>query len=311
MINRVIHFGSPVYLSTNNDQLVVKIKTEKLDSNSETKQTETVLSYPVEDIGVVIFDHPQILISHGILSLLLDSNVAVIVCDKSRHPSGLMLPLSGHHLQQERFTIQIEASEPLKKKMWQQTIKSKIMNQAFLLGKVNIKTKNMIYWAESVRSGDPDNYEGRSAAYYWKNLFTQYVSEFKRDREGMPPNNVLNYGYSILRAMTSRNLVATGLLPTFGIHHHNRYNAFCLADDIMEPYRPFVDGVVLEMISNGVDISELHKDVKAELLRIGDVDVLLNGKRSPLSSALQKTTQSVAQCFSATMRKISYPEWPE
>ena len=164
----------------------------------------------------------------------------------------------------------------------------------------------MQVWANDVRSGDPDNLEARAAVYYWKNLFG-HTSGFVREREGVAPNNLLNYGYAVLRAVVARSLVASGLLPTLGIHHHNRYNAYCLADDIMEPYRPYVDRLVYDITEQyGVDV-ELSKDIKAELLTIPTLDVVIAGKRSPLMIASSQTTASLYKCFSGELRKIVYP----
>ena len=165
----------------------------------------------------------------------------------------------------------------------------------------------MRVWSNDVRSGDPDNLEARAAAYYWKNVFTTYPN-FVRDREGTPPNNLLNYGYAILRAIIARALVGSGLLPTLGIHHHNRYNAYCLADDIMEPYRPYVDQLVLDIIQCNLEISDITRDFKMQLLGIPMLDVVINGKRSPLMIAAQQTTASLARCFAGESKRISYPE---
>ena len=165
----------------------------------------------------------------------------------------------------------------------------------------------MCVWANAVRSGDPDNLEARAAAYYWRNLFLDFP-DFVRDREGTPPNNLLNYGYAILRAVIARSLVGSGLLPTLGIHHHNRYNAYCLADDIMEPYRPYVDQLVIDILHRFDNVSSLSKELKMELLSIPMIDVVVNGKRSPLMIAAQQTTASLAKCFSGETRRISYPE---
>ena len=162
-------------------------------------------------------------------------------------------------------------------------------------------------WGNDVRSGDPDNLEARAAVYYWKSLFC-HIPDFIRDREGVAPNNLLNYGYAILRAVVARSLVASGLLPTLGIHHHNRYNAYCLADDIMEPYRPYVDRLVVDIIEQyGIDV-ELSKDIKAELLTVPTLDVVIGGKRSPLMIGVSQTTASLYKCFSGELRKIAYPE---
>ena len=165
----------------------------------------------------------------------------------------------------------------------------------------------MQVWANDVRSGDPDNLEARAAVYYWKSLFC-HIPDFIREREGVAPNNLLNYGYAVLRAVVARSLVASGLLPTLGIHHHNRYNAYCLADDIMEPYRPYVDRLVVDIIEQyGIDV-ELSKDIKAELLTIPTLDVVIGGKRSPLMIGVSQTTASLYKCFSGELRKIAYPE---
>ena len=236
MIKRTLYFGNPAYLSLRNSQLVINLP----DANGMDDRTghNTI---PVEDIGVVVLDHHQITITHGLMEALLANNTAMITCDSSRMPVGLMLPLSGNTTQHERFQAQIDASLPLQKQLWQQTVQAKIENQAYVLkNQRKVIVKNMLVWANDVKSGDADNLEARAAAYYWANLFSD-IPDFRRGREGIPPNNLLNYGYAILRAVVARSLVASGLLPTLGIHHHNRYNAYCLADDIMEPYRPFVD----------------------------------------------------------------------
>jgi CRISPR-associated protein Cas1 len=218
-------------------------------------------------------------------------------------PVGLMLPLCGNTTQNERFRDQLDASQPLKKQMWQQTVQAKIENQAAILKACRgAEVRNMLKWVDEVRSGDVDNMEARAAAYYWSNLF----KEFKRDREGEPPNNLLNYGYAVLRAVIARALVSSGLLPTLGIHHHNRYNAYCLADDIMEPYRPYVDKLVFEMFDSG--IVELDKEAKAKLLSIPVLDVSIDGQRSPLMVAASHTASSLYKCFSGESRKITFPE---
>lgn len=166
----------------------------------------------------------------------------------------------------------------------------------------------MRVWADEVRSGDADNVEARAAAYYWRNLFPR-IEGFTRDRDGIPPNNLLNYGYAILRAIVARSLVISGLLPTLGIHHHNRYNAYCLADDIMEPYRPYVDELVVGLLntSDSLDYS-LSKEIKASLLSIPTIEVTLEEKRSPLMVAVGQTTASLFKCFNGEVRKIVYPE---
>ena len=308
MIKKTLYFGNPVYLSLKNAQLVIKLpEVVKNDTLPESFKRTSEVTKPIEDIGVVVLDHKQITITSGALEALLENNCAIITCDSKSMPIGLMLPLYGNTTQNERFRQQLDASLPLMKQLWQQTIKAKIENQAVVLKEYSdVETKCMNVWAPDVKSGDSNNLEARAAAYYWKNLFQ--IEGFTRDRDGIPPNNLLNYGYAILRAVVARGLVVSGLLPTVGIHHHNRYNAYCLADDVMEPYRPYVDRLVCGMIKQGVDYTELTKELKAQLLTIPVLETHIAGKRSPLMVAVGQTTASLYKCFSGELRKISYPE---
>ena len=294
MIKRVLCFGNPARLSLKLAQMVIELQ----------DATRTV---PIEDIGVVILEHKQITITHALIDALLANNVAIVTSNDKHLPVGLMLPLDGNTLQSERFRAQIDASEPLKKQMWQQTITAKILGQAHVLGTQHIEHNNMLKWAKEVRSGDTDNMEARAAAYYWRNVFGDL--DFIREPGGMPPNNLLNYGYSIVRAMVARALVGAGLLPTLGIHHHSRYDAYCLADDIMEPYRPFVDMKVLEMWKKGGITTDISSEQKRELLSITTMDVHISGHRSPMMMAIYTTAQSVQKCYSGQARKIIYPDW--
>lgn len=308
MIKRVLCFQNPTYLSLKLKQMVVEIPEVVYGKGLlDSLRQQGVRTIPIEDIGVVVLDHKQITITQALMAELLDNNCAIITCDDHHQPIGLYLPLDGHNLQSERFREQINASEPLRKQMWQQTVTSKILGQAFVLNTQHVENRNMLAWAKSVRSGDTDNMEGRAAAYYWRNVFGD--PHFVRGQEGEPPNNLLNYGYAIVRAMVARALVSAGLLPTLGIHHHNRYNAYCLADDIMEPYRPFVDMAVIDMRQRYADISQLTTDMKRDLLSISTTDVLIEGKRSPMMIAIQTTANSVQRCFSGESRKIIYPDW--
>ncbi len=310
MIKKTLYFGNPAYLSLRNKQLIVKLpEVEKNDSIPDDLRKQAERSIPVEDIGVVILDNKRITITQGVVEALLDNNSALITCNSERMPVGLMLPLSGNKTQTERFRDQINASLPLKKQLWQQTVQAKIRNQAYVLSsKNNTIIENMKVWATDVKSGDPDNYEARAAVYYWANLFTE-IEGFSRNREGIPPNNLLNYGYAILRAIVARSLVASGLLPTFGIHHRNKYNAYCLADDIMEPYRPFVDKLVCNIMAEETNIEELSQEIKFRLLNIPVLDVIIDDQRSPLMIAVGQTTASLYKCFSGTLRKIKYPSF--
>ncbi len=309
MIKKTLYFGSPVYLSLRNAQLVVKLpEVEKNASLPEDFKRQSEVTKPIEDIGIVVLDNKQITITSGALEALLENNAAVITCDSKSLPVGLMLPLYGNSTQNERFRQQLDASVPLKKQLWQQTIKTKIENQAAVL---RICTQEechcMQVWANDVKSGDSDNMEARAAAFYWKSIFAD-IDGFTRDRDGIPPNNLLNYGYAILRATVARALVSSGLLPTLGIHHHNRYNAYCLADDIMEPYRPYVDELVFNLVKTHGNDLELTKEIKTALLAIPTLDVCIKGKRSPLMVAVGQTTASLYRCFTGELRRIVYPE---
>lgn len=308
MIKKTLCFSNPAYLSLLNRQLLIKLpEVERNDTLPESFKRNAVRTIPIEDIGVVLLDNKQITVTQGVLEALLENNCAVITCDSSHMPVGLMLPLEGHTLQSERFRSQIDASLPLKKQLWQQTIQAKITNQATALLRLRkCEVGNMRVWAHNVRSGDPDNYEARAATYYWHAFFPS-ISGFVRDRDGLPPNNLLNYGYAILRAVIARSLVCSGLLPTMGIHHHNKYNAYCLADDVMEPYRPYVDMLVAEIVGEGIDMSVLTPTLKSRMLAIPVLDVVIEGKRSPLMVAATRTTASLAACFAASQRKIVYP----
>lgn len=290
-----MYFGNPAYIRTENEQMIIE-----LPESSETKTT------PIEDIGLLILDHQQITVTQALMAKLLENNVAFITCDRTHHPVGMILNLDGNSLQSKKFQAQIEASAPLKKQLWQQTVSAKIYNQAVLLASERIESKFLLTLSKEVKSGDSDNYEGQAAVYYWKNIFPPFLN-FTRDREGAPPNNLLNYGYAILRALMARSIVGSGMLPTLGIFHRNQYNAYCLADDIMEPYRPYVDKVVCKIIRDNGGYLELGPKLKRELLTIPAMDVEIDGQKSPLMNAVQRTTASLAKCFEGKLRRILYP----
>jgi CRISPR-associated protein Cas1 len=303
MIKRTICIETPCHLKFRNNQLVAIYDHVK---GFEDRAEKTV---PIEDIGMLVLENQQITLSHYLLDKLVANNTAVITCNETHHPSGMLLPLESHTLQSERFRAQIEATEPLKKQLWQQTVKAKINNQISVLKKWDIKHNTLINLAQSVKSGDTDNNEAKAAAFYWSNLFPP-AWLFFRKREGPPPNNLLNYGYAILRATVARAIAGAGLLPTLGIFHRNRYNAYCLADDIMEPYRPFVDVIVRTIIDNTSAVETLTQDLKTQLLKLPTIDVLLEGEKSPLMVATMRTAASLAKCYTGEQRKILYPEMP-
>lgn len=295
MIKRTLFFGNPAYLSTKNEQIVISYP----DKEQETK------TVAIEDIGVIVLENQQITITNGLLEKLTNNNVALINCDQYHLPIGLLMPLNGHTEQSERFKNQINASVPLKKNLWQQTISAKIMNQAGVLKEKGIPCRKMEIWSKEVTSGDALNHESRAAVFYWQNLIT--VENFTRGQKGVAPNNLLNYGYAILRAITARAIVSSGMLPTLGIFHRNKYNAYCLADDIMEPYRPYVDLIVCHIMETEDCYHELTIEIKKQLLSIATIDVVIDGKNSPLMVAMSRTTHSLQECFEGTARKILYP----
>lgn len=300
MIKKTLYFGNPAYLSLKLEQLVIKTQKQEDDGESLTK------TIPIEDIGVVVLDHRQITITQGVMEKLLENNCAVITCDSRHLPVGLLLPLVGNTVQNERFRSQIDSSLPLRKQLWQQTIQAKIANQAAVLEySTSRRHGNMLVWVSQVKSGDSDNVEARAATYYWKTIFPERP-DFLHGQFEDDPNGLFNYGYAVLRAVVARSLVMSGLLPTLGIHHHNRYNAYCLADDIMEPYRPYVDRLVLDIIAEDGTLS-LTQSAKLRLLSIPVLDVEIDGHTSPLMVAVSTTTASLAKCFGGDLRKIVYP----
>ena len=298
MVKRTLYFGNPVYLSLANNSLQIVYP--------ETGEEKNAI---IEDVGFVILDHNRITLTQPLLNALLENNAAILSCDKKHMPIGMWLNLNGNYTQQERWHNQAKVSESKKNRLWKQVIKQKIRNQAALIKVKNKEAQNMLYWADNVKNGDPKNYEARAAAYYWKTIFVDYVDGFKRGRYEDDPNNLLNYGYAILRAVIARSLVASGLLPSFGIHHKSSYNAYCLADDIMEPYRPFVDSLVLRILEEDNYGTELTTEIKKRLLQIPVMDVTIGSRLSPLMVAVQQTTSSLYKCYIGELKKLKLPEF--
>ena len=292
MIKRTIYIGNPSYLKLKDFQMKIEDATTK----------ELKGSVAVEDLGFLVLDHYQITISHQLIVALQQNNVAIISCDESHLPLGLMLPMHGHVEHSERLKYQINCSEPLRKQLWKQTVEAKIYQQKEVLRKNKLPFEAMVGYMNEVKSGDSTNMEGIAAQHYWKYLFDDFI----RDRKGDAPNNFLNFGYAILRSMVARALVSSGLNPTIGIFHKNKYNAYCLADDIMEPYRPYVDLLVLDWLQQ-TDSYILDKKAKAHLLQIATFDVYINGLQRPLITALSNTTSSLCKCFMGESRVIHYP----
>ncbi|MDY0780381.1 type II CRISPR-associated endonuclease Cas1 [Tenacibaculum sp. IB213877] len=294
MLKRTIYIGNSTYLKLKQNQLVVEC--------AETKEKKGTV--PIEDMALLLLDHHQIIISTQLINRLMGNNVAIIHCDNHHLPNGLMLPMIGHSELTERWREQLNATVPLKKQLWKQTVAVKISNQKQLLKNNGQPTEAMNSYLEKLTSGDETNMEGKAANHYWKYILT----DFQRKRFGTAPNNFLNFGYAVLRSIVARALVTSGLLPAQGIFHRNKYNPYCLADDIMEPYRPFVDKLVLSFIEEYPMEEELTKTAKSYLLKIVTEDVEIDGKVRPLLVAVTTTTASLYKCFTGERRTILYPK---
>lgn len=291
MVKRTLYFTTPCQLSLKDCQLIV-------DNHSTGEQKKV----PIEDIGYVIIENPTVSITIPTLNALSENNCAVVFCNNKHMPASMLLNLDSNSTQAESYKLQIEAGIPLKKNLWKQIVEAKIKNQANLLNELGKEGNILMPYYSNVLSGDSDNREGLAARLYWNTLFG---SDFIRTRKGADPNPILNYGYSILRAGMSRAIMGSGLFPAFGLFHKNRYNAFPLADDLMEPYRPFVDQMVYQLFKDGK--TELTTDVKQTLLRIMFVDTSLNNVTKPLEIALSSTTASLTKCLKGEQKKLSLP----
>lgn len=293
MLKRTLFFSTPYHLSLKNSQMLIRAKEE---------QEENLQSVPVEDIGCIVLEDPQISITLPLLNSLSENNAAVIFCGTNRMPQAMLMNLDANSTQGEIYRDQINASLPLKKNLWKQIVETKIRNQAVLLDKLGKDGSRLKPYYNNVKSGDSDNREGVSAKLYWKELFG---NDFVRHRDGDAPNNMLNYGYILLRAAVARALMGSGLFPAFGIFHRNRYNAFPLADDIMEPFRPYVDEKVFELWMQGK--RDLSKDAKAYLLQVLFTDTLFDDLMRPLEVGISMTTASLAKCFSGKQKRLILP----
>lgn len=292
MIKQTLLFSNPVSLSLRDNQMVITFK--------DNKDTVT---RPIEDIGFVIVEHPMVNITIPLLNELADNNVSVVFCDNKQMPKTMLMTLDGNTTQQECYKFQIDASVPTKKNVWKQLIEYKIKNQALLLNMLGKNGDALKPYYMNVKSGDTDNREGAAAREYWSRIFDP---GFKREREGLPPNNLLNYGYTILRAAVSRALIGSGLYPAFGVFHRSRYNAFPLADDVMEPYRPFVDEIVYHLYYDGA-VTELDSQSKGKLLRLLFSDVKIGKVTRPLENALSITTASLLKVYKGETDKLTLP----
>jgi CRISPR-associated protein Cas1 len=305
MLKRTIYFGNPAHLSIKNKLLWAEIK-DTNDSSATTKQ----VSFALSDLGFIVLDHPQITITHYALAELAEQDIVVVSCDQKHLPISLNLPIYGNSLHSKRIQKQISITIPQKKQLWASIIKQKIINQAKILSllKPDISIEPLINASKDVRSGDTTNREAYASTYYWKHLFTL---DFIRDRYGDPPNHLLNYGYAIVRSSIAKAIVGSGLHPSLGLFHKNQYNAFCLADDLMEPYRPFVDYTVFHLAATEDIPDELTTNLKKELLSILTMDVIINKRTSPLMIATQHTADSYQQFLNDKKTKLKLPEIPK
>ena len=296
MIKRTLYFGQDAYLSVQNNQLRIRYPDKKVEKK-----------VPIEDIGIVILDHYRLTLTTGLLNRLLANQTAVISCNEKHLPLGMFLNLDGHSQQLLSLEAQIGSTPAKKARLWKQIIQAKIQNQAQLL---SIYGKNPIpleRWSKKVTKGDSDNKESRAAAYYWPRLLNPFYSNFKRERSGAFPNALFNFGYTILRGVVARALVASGLIPVLGIHHHNKYTAYGLADDLMEPYRPLVDRWVLQLLKEFPSDQQMTQNFRIELLKIPTLDVGINGQKSPLLLAVQQSSASLQKCFLGEISSLKLP----
>jgi CRISPR-associated protein Cas1 len=292
MIKQTLIFSNPVSLSLKYNQLEITFK-----------DTGEIITRPIEDIGIVMIENPMVHITIPLLNALANNNVGVVFCDNKFMPNSMLMPLETNTIQQEIYRTQFEASQPTKKRIWKDIIENKIRNQSVLLDKLGLDGNLLKPYYMNVLSGDSDNREGAAAKVYWKQIFGE---QFIRNRNGSPPNSLLNYGYTILRAAVARALLGSGLFPAVGIFHRNRYNAFPLADDVMEPYRPFVDFAVKQIYDFSSN-DELNKKNKEFLIRVLFSDVKIKKQIRPLQIALSITTASLTKAFKDKKENIVFP----
>ena len=293
MIKRTLEISSgPARLSVTHRQLVI--------DRSDGPPAEI----PIEDIGVLIVDHPAVTYTHTVFTGLMEAGAAVVLCGRDHHPAAILLPIDAHSTQTERHHRQIEAPLPFRKRAWAGIVRAKIVQQAGVLKEVAGKDEGLSALSGRVRSGDPENLEAQAAQRYWKVLFG---ADFRRDRDGAGPNPALNYGYAIIRAAMARAIVGSGLIPSLGLHHHNRANPFCLADDLMEPYRPFIDLKVSELVSMGHSCADLDRTAKSVLLSVLNETIQIGDHRSPVALAIHQTTASLARGYDTGKPHLDLP----
>lgn len=295
MKNRIIEIAdSPARLRCSLGRLSI----EREGSDSVT--------IPFADIAVVVLAHPQITITHPVLSELANSGASVITCDERRLPAAMLLPLQGHFVQTERFRVQAAAPLPTRKRIWRDIVRAKIRAQADTLSLVRGDDHSLPALLSHVRSGDPSNVEAQAARRYWTALFPG--GDFRRDADGDDQNRLLNYGYAVLRAIVARAICAAGLHPSLGLHHRNRYNAFCLADDLMEPLRPVVDQAVAQLVDRyGADMpldSSFRRTILDGLL----LPLRLEHEKRTIFDVVSRTASSLVDVFLGERATILLPQ---
>ena len=296
MIRRTVEFSTPgTRLSVAHRQLVV----ERPDLPKAT--------LPIEDLGVVIVDDIRATYTQSVFLSLLEAGATVLVTGRDHLPAGMMLPLDAHHVQTERHRAQVETSAPVRKRAWQAIVRAKIVQQAAVLSHFTGSHGGLAPMARRVRSGDPENLEAQAAQRYWPRLFGR---TFRRDREAEGVNALLNYGYAVVRAAVARGVVAAGLIPSLGVHHRHRGNPFCLADDLLEPYRPYVDWRVRQMAGDdGESAPDLaERETRAALLSLFNETVHVGGRREPLLLALHTSAASLCRTLTGGNRTLVLPE---
>lgn len=293
MIKRIIEIGNPARLSLKNQQMVI---------DRDGFELATV---PIEDMGVLILDHPQVSHSHGLLSACSENNVAVIICNGKHLPVAVLAPLEGNSLHTKTIARQVQITEPTRKQLWKAIVQAKIRAQAKALDYAAADSHPLHTYASRVKSGDPDNIEAQAARIYWHKLFGK---EFRRDYESPGINVLLNYGYAVMRAAVARAIVATGLHPSLGLHHHNQYNSFCLADDLMEPLRPIVDIKIYEILKNCQTIPELTKETKRSLLEILSSACSIDNRQLPFMVSLHYYAASIRKVVCGEEKRVEFPE---
>lgn len=305
MIKRIVEISQArTYLSVKLGQLIVR----QGRATSETNIREGLNQIPCEDIGLLLVDHPGTTYTHSVFTTLLDCGAAIVLCGPDHHPLGVFLPIKNNSVQSARMRDQVMAKEPIKKQIWKQIVQTKIRHQAKIVSHNSKVHESLIALAQKVRSGDPENIEAQASRKYWSAFMSDL--EFRRRIDGKVPNNLLNYGYMVMRAAVARALCGAGLMPSVGIHHQNKYNAFCLADDILEPFRGFVDAKVLEIWDerNGnEDFEDLNQPIKARLLEVLYEQIEISGQKGPLMVGLHKTAASLVKCFAGQQKVLDLP----